>query len=291
MEINSKVIKENNSRLLSLLSVYLNCFADAISTADVLDIVRSCHVTAEYAYAQLLGAALGLDTAGADKAFFTEWLLPCVRRLDPADFRGDAYYRTVDFPEVKSGQWELTHGEYAPCEAFVCGDLRRFPSGKILPQIGFFEEMFSYPQVKQGGVEWMSVIPNEIVTMRSAIDRARGKVLTFGLGLGYFAFHASLKDEVESVTVAERDETVIKLFTEHILPSFPYPDKVRVICTDAFDYAKGEMGGAGYDYIYTDIWHDPSDGAELYLKMKEHECYAPTARFDYWCEDTIRCYL
>lgn len=289
--MNAALIRENNSRLLSLLSVYLNCFADTIDASDVREIAHSCHVTVEYAYAQLLGAVLGLDTAGADKMFFKEWLLPCVRRLDPDGFRGDEYYRTVDFPDVKLGEWELTHGAYAPCEAFVCGDLRRFPNGKILPQIGFFEEPFSYPQVKQGGVEWMSVIPNEIVTMESGVCRARGRVLTFGLGLGYFAFHASLKDEVESVTVVERDENVIKLFSEHILPSFPHPHKVRVICADAFDYAKGEMGSAGYDYIYTDIWHDPSDGVELYLKMKEHECYAPAARFDYWCEDTIRCYL
>ena len=54
--------------------------------------------------------------------------------------------------------------------------------------------------------------------MKLPVERAKGKVLTFGLGLGYFAYMCSLKEEVESVTVVEKDKSVIKLFNEIILP-------------------------------------------------------------------------
>lgn len=71
----------------------------------------------------------------------------------------------------------------------------------------------------------MSVTPNEIETMRAPIARAHGRVLTFGLGIGYFAFMAASKADVESVTVVEREAAVIRLFTRLLLPQFPCAQK------------------------------------------------------------------
>ncbi|MBQ8697327.1 MAG: hypothetical protein IJ519_06370 [Clostridia bacterium] len=289
MNYTPQSIKANNERLLSLFSLHLNLFERAVDMADVRDIAESCHIPSEHAYAQLLAATWGLDSTGEDRDFFRGWLLPSISCLDKADFEADEYYRTVRLTGGRSGDWELGYESYAAGEAFVCGDLRGYPNGKVLPQIGFFAEEFTFPTVKQSGREWMSVIPNEIVTMKKGINEASGRVLTFGLGLGYYAFHVSRKDEVISVTVVERDESVISLFREHILPFFPDRDKITLIRADAFDYAALHL--PGYDYIYTDIWHDPSDGAELYLRMKEYEHLAPEARFGYWCEDTIKYYL
>ena len=121
--------------------------------------------------------------------------------------------------------------------------------------------------------------------------KAKGKVLTYGLGLGYFPFMTSRKEEVTSVTVVERSSEVIELFKEHILPQFPNKDKIRVICADAFDYAKAQMPAEDYDFVFADIWHDVGDGRELYLKMKELEHLSPGTEYAYWLEDTIRCYL
>ena len=125
--------------------------------------------------------------------------------------------------------------------------------------------------------------------MAAPLGRASGNVLTYGLGLGYFAFHASGKDTVTRVDVVERDEKVIELFEKYLLPQFPHSGKIRVICADALDFARERA--AGYDYIFADIWHDPSDGVPLYRRLKEYESCAPGARFDYWCEDTIIHYL
>ncbi|MBQ2947766.1 MAG: hypothetical protein IJD94_02170, partial [Clostridia bacterium] len=111
-----------------------------------------------------------------------------------------------------------------------------------------------------------------------------------GLGLGYFAFMASEKPEVESVTVIERDETVIRLFEKHLLPQFPYREKIRIVCADAFDYARTRLGGSA-DFVFVDLWHDVSDGAEMYLRMKLLERHAPQAEFAYWIETSIRAFL
>ena len=143
----------------------------------------------------------------------------------------------------------------------------------------------------ENGREWMTLLPNETITIKPHIDRAHGRVLTFGLGLGYFAYSAASKENVASVTVVERDENVIKLFCDLILPQIPYKDKIRLICADAFDYAKENYKKHLYDYVFTDIWHDPSDGVELYLKMKEYEKLCPLCEYGYWIEDTLKLYI
>ena len=163
--------------------------------------------------------------------------------------------------------------------------------GRVIPQIGFFEEDYPYPAVLEGGREWMTLMPNETNTTKPALDVARGKVLTYGLGLGYFAYMASIKDEVTSVTVVERSEDAIALFKEHILPQFPDPQKVTVVHSDAFEFAEKQMENGAYDMVFTDLWHDPSDGVELYLKMKKYENKLPNAHFVYWIEKTLKLYM
>jgi spermidine synthase len=137
----------------------------------------------------------------------------------------------------------------------------------------------------------MTLMPNETNTTKPAIDIAYGKVLTFGLGLGYFTFMASIKHDVESVTVVERSDDVIELFERFILPQFPDPSKIKIVRSDAFDFAENQMAKGAYDSVFVDIWHDPSDGCDLYLKMKEYETLLPKAKFVYWVEDTLKLYI
>ena len=123
--------------------------------------------------------------------------------------------------------------------------------------------------------------------MKEPIARASGNVLTLGLGLGYFAFHASQKETVTSVTVIEREHDVIELFQKLILPQFPHKEKIRIIRADAFDYMQTELPKASYDFIFADLWHDASDGLELYLKLKQMESNAHGTPTDYWIEPSL----
>lgn len=277
-----------NKRVFEFTSVYLNLAPHFING----ELYKNTGGD-ELAYSALLAAACMLDTVNSadDKILYRNYFIPMVHRLDPAEFESDAYFKTVKSGSTKLGKWGITELKCEPYEAFVCGDPELLPDGRILPQIGYFEREFRYPAVLEDGREWMTLLPNEIITTKPHIQKAHGKVLTFGLGLGYFAFHASIKPNVSSVTVVERDDCVIKLFTDNILPYFPYKDKINIVCQDAFDYAEKSLANEKYDFVFTDIWHDASDGVDLYLKMKEYEKSSPKTEYGYWIEDTLKLYI
>ncbi len=280
-----------NARIVNLMSMYLNFMPKAVTPEALEDIASSCRLPRERAYAECLAALCEVGTDRAERAFTAEYFVPMVHELDPAVFENDPYYRTVHIPAGKRGPWEWKMMELAPCEAFVCQDFRVFPDGRMVPQIGYFPRAYSYPAVLENGREWMTLLPNETVTTLPAVAEASGNVLTYGLGLGYFAFMASEKPEVHAVTVVERSREVIDLFREQLLPQFPHGEKIRICCADAFVYAQNEMPKERYDFVFADIWHDVGDGKALYLRMKQFEPLSPGTRFAYWLEDSIRCYL
>ena len=134
----------------------------------------------------------------------------------------------------------------------------------------------------------MTLTPVDLDTCEEAIKAARGKVVTFGLGLGYYAYMAAEKKEVESVTVVELSEDVIHLFKEHILPQIPNKHKINIVNSDAFEYAEKVMPKEGFDVAFVDTWRDASDGAPMYKKMKALEKHSPNTRFLYWVEGFLR---
>jgi spermidine synthase len=102
---------------------------------------------------------------------------------------------------------------------------------------------------------------------------------------------AARKDDVVSVTVVERDPDVIRLFREQLLPQFSCKDKISVIQSDAFDYLEYNMKYVSPDFVFMDIWHDISDGTDLYVRAKQYEAHFPRTRFMYWIERSLRCAL
>ena len=98
---------------------------------------------------------------------------------------------------------------------------------------------------------------------------------------------ASEKSEVKSVTVIERDSSVIKLFEKHILPQLANKDKIKIVKSDAFEYAEKVMPKEKFDFAFVDLWHDASDGVELYIKMKKLEAKNGSTEFLYWIEKTL----
>ncbi len=90
------------------------------------------------------------------------------------------------------------------------------------------------PFLKQKDKEWMMASISEFRTNDSYAKMAHGKVLTFGLGIGYFVYMALLNEKVESITVIEREKDVIELFNL-IKDKFPIKP-IKIINGDAFDY-------------------------------------------------------
>ena len=85
--------------------------------------------------------------------------------------------------------------------------------------------------------------PREIKEALAFVEKAEGKILVTGLGIGMVAAWLASKKEVTQVDVIEKNIDVINLVTPY-LPS----SKIRVIHADAFDYKLTEK--------YDSAWHD-----------------------------------
>ncbi len=284
-------IQENNNAIFHKLSVYLNFESRFITSSMMQELTEECGLKPTEAFAMLLAARMGLDIGGADRALFDRYFSRMIHHCNVSVFANDPYLLTVRIPDDRDGEWSFREMTYAPYEAFVYDDPVTLFDGTVIPQIGFFDTAFHYPAVLQDGREWMTVTPNEIRTMQSAIAAAHGHVLTYGLGLGYFAFMAARKTEVTRVTVIERDPHVIRLFRSVILPQLPCRDKINIIEDDAIHFATSRIQEGDYHMVFADIWHDPSDGTDAYLRLKACEKNLPSADYHYWIEKTLKLYL
>ena len=166
--------------------------------------------------------------------------------------------------------------------------VEQIPDGAVLPVLGYFTRPFAYPVLTENGREWMTATPNEINTIRPMAEAAHGHVLTLGLGLGYFAFHALLNPRVESVTAVERSADAIRLFRKRILPAFPRPERLTILQADAFAAAPALYRSGQYDFVFADLWHDAADGLPMYERLKHMEVPGPEYR--YWIEKTLEFY-
>lgn len=290
---NNLKFAQYNNILFKKLSVFINHEADFIRPEFIESLCRDCDISKEEAYCFTLAAAIDLDTEKnpRDAEIFEEYFPDMIHLLKNKDYENNPYLKNIRIPTKKLGKWELCYKTYVPYQAFVFDDPKITRDGKIIPQIGFFEKEFLYPAVLESGTEWMLITPNEINTMRAPISGAHDKVLTYGLGLGYFAYMVSEKESVSSVTIVERDKNAISLFRDIILPQMPRKDKINIICDDAFYFAETRLADSDFDFVFADIWHDPSDGVPAYKRLKATEKYLPSADFSYWIEKTLKCYI
>ena len=133
----------------------------------------------------------------------------------------------------------------------------------------------------QDNKEWMMAVPSEFYTNDPYAKKAKGNVITFGLGIGYFTYMTLLNKNVDSITIIEKSKEVIDLFKE-IKKYFPHPEKIKIINADAFDYFK-ENKLKKYDYIYVDIWQSNEDGRIIIEKLLE-QYNPPLDKCDFWIE-------
>ena len=251
----------------------------------VCEIARDCGVSEQEAALQMLGAECGFDTETAEgRALFEGWLRPGFHLMDPETYRRDAYLLRVPFQDARRGRWQMTHKCLEAFEVFVSDDLLRLEDGRELVPLGAFRDRFEYPAILQDGREWMTLAPVEINSMRPFIQEAAGRVVLYGLGLGYCLFHLLQKPGVRQVTVVERDQEVLDLFREEIYPWFPNRARCTLIREDALAYAKALPEDT--QFVFGDIWHDALDGAPLYLALRSLE--RPGIRYRYWMENQLK---
>jgi hypothetical protein len=94
---------------------------------------------------------------------------------------------------------------------------------------------------------WMSLTPNEVLTQRGAIRRAKGDVGMAGLGMGWAARKVLQRTKVKHLTIYEVEQPIIDFFGKSLLEDFG--DRVSIVKADAY-----EVDWMQYDVALWDIW-------------------------------------
>lgn len=281
-------IRQDNFEILQLYSDLLVKAPRIINSLAMSELGYDSSISEEVDYLALLSVVLGLDdNAEKSKRLMRKYLAESVRLLDVSFYRENPYYKNIVIPHKKIGKWEFKREKYVPFQAFIYDDITLCKDFTEIPALGFFDKEFSFPSVLEEGNEWMSIMPSEINTIAPALDQTQGKVATLGLGLGYYAYAASQKSSVSSVTVVEKSENVIALFEKYVLPQFPNKGKIKIVKDDAYHFLETSAKGENFDFLFADIWRNSYDGAQHYLKIKPFEKLLPQTKFSYWVENSI----
>jgi spermidine synthase len=133
----------------------------------------------------------------------------------------------------------------------------------------------------------MSDTDMEHRTNWTACNKARGKVMIAGLGLGMILTAILKKPEVESVLVVEKYQDVIDLVSPH----FNSP-KLSIICADILDWKPAK--GMKFDAIYFDVWPDICTDNLKQINLLHHRFKYflnrenPSCWMGSWCQELLR---
>lgn len=230
----------------------------------------------------------GLFGMELDERFSTHFS-ECIKKLEIDDFNENPYVKNINFDEkfnIGKKNVTLKMGNFESYEIFEGGFTTRNKSFFTKPNIQFFNQKVHYPALLQDDKVWMTITPAEISTMRYPIQKMKGNLVVFGLGLGYFTYMCALKDDVKSITIVELDQNIIDIFNDHIFTQFDdsIKDKINVIQGDAKDYFTNKEFMKDFDSCFVDIWRGACDGIELYGFFKENEKNI-RLKPHYWIED------
>jgi len=205
--------------------------------------------------------------------------------LEPTVFLKDEYALSLGKIDAKRGNIHLFNRLYPAKVPFVYDEIQIDMNGLEKTPLGYFNDDYYALALLKDDRIWMSVTPHEINTMKDPVAKAKGQVLTLGLGLGYYAFHLLRKEEVTSLTIIENDPEIISLFKEKLLPRFSHVKKLQIIEEDAFKALKEKH--YSFDYLFADLWHFPNDGLPMYIRLLKLEKLYLNAIFSYWIEDSM----
>lgn len=232
-----------------------------------------------------------LRIKGIDNEFVKKSVRWDTNLIDIREFNNNPYLNALKNVTFDDGDWCLKQKSMKAYSLFPYEEEYHYGDNASLKMnLGFFDQDYAYPTISLDDQEWMSLNPFEIRTMQIPLALAKGKVLTLGLGLGYYAYMAHLKEDVKEVHIVEMDLDLIKAFNQYLLPLFPYKEKIHIHKADAFFFINN-IKDKEYDFIFADLWHDASDGLPAYLKLKKAFNAFKYTRCTYWIEGSLISYL
>ena len=218
----------------------------------------------------------------ADELYVLSGIAANSRTFKADEFASDPYLRDVKLNNANAGEYRFGQIAFMPGQLFFYNTPKRvMPRTVELPRVAYLEEKALFPAVLKDRRAARSVTPNEIITVAPHIKAARGNVLALGGGMGYFAYMASLKPEVQSVTVIEKDPALVELLEEHILPQLQTADKIRVLEDDPCEFISDLE-----DDIYDCCFLNYGDIGTYLSVVKECRRFK-NMKTTYWIEDAF----
>lgn len=206
--------------------------------------------------------------------------------LNTQEYIKNPYTSHIRFDDLSQTAFKYTQETIYPHELFsvssIVDDQNRELNDWMM--LRAMDEAYQATFLWQDDEVWMLDAPSEMNTILPYAQKAKGKVLTFGLGIGFYVYMALLNENVESVTIVERSSEVIQLFNTVLRPQFPSDKAINIIQGDAFDYFNEDTLNQ-YDSVFVDIWQSNEDGLEIIEKLLEQ--YLPTFdQVDFWIESS-----
>lgn len=218
-----------------------------------------------------------------------EYELDDIKELNEDEYLSNEYYKNIKAKEINENGYHLYYKKYLPYELFIYDDIKE-DNFKEINNLGYFKDEFKLLSLDKDDETWMLISPHEINTMKDYILKMKGNCLIYGLGLGYFSYMLSLKEDVSKITILEKDPSIIKIFKENIFPLFKNKEKIEIIECDAMEYNQNlKNKNIHYDYHFIDLWHNQLDALKFYLYFKKNEL--DNDIYFYWIEDSIICYI
>lgn len=201
-------------------------------------------------------------------------------------FLNSPYHQTIHLDQLQSSRFrysrEMIRGyELFNLDAIVFDPKRELNDSMVLRAL---DEDYEATFLWQDNEVWMLDAPSEAATINPIAQKAHGNILTFGLGIGYYVYMASLNPYVKSITVIEQSSAVIDLFIKDLLPQFPNNIPIHILQGDAFDYYN-DVYLKPYDHVFVDIYQSSVDGYPILEKLCE-QYLAPYEQVDFWIESS-----
>lgn len=202
------------------------------------------------------------------------------------DYLASPYQSTIRLDRIIDQDFRLTRETMPAGELFSVSEILPDPKRELADwmRLRALDEPYEAAFLWQGEDVWMMDSPSEANTIDPIARKAKGNVLTFGLGIGYFIFMAMRNPEVTSITVIERSPAVIRMFKACLLPQFPKELPLTIIDGDAFDHFN-EITLRRYDSIFVDIWQSNDDGFQMIERLLE-QYHPKDLNLDFWIEDS-----
>lgn len=180
-------------------------------------------------------------------------------------------YRNLILPKGETLEWHSQNGKvYSTRRGWSHGWNERRPDTGII----VFDDDITIPVIYERTQPsesfhtlWMSITPNELITLRPGFRYTKGHTVIAGLGLGWSAVMIAKRKQVERITIVEKSESLAKWLWPHIAKrltcdelnkiNIEYGDAWEVLPRLAADNAYIDIyEGTGYNHEDEEKWQE-----------------------------------